>query len=331
MSIMKYPEIARLERRPEILAVKQVVATEKLHGTNFRVFFPGGMASIDELQFGGRNEELGTGAEPGRATSFYGGRPVAWFKSRPELVAKMMETFAAYGFSDVTVFGEAYGAGVQKGIRYANNDALMFRAFDIAVAENLVTYDLFVELCDKCGLPRVPEIWRGEPSLAAFDALLERLSVEGQNNGVLDDGNVSEGVVIRSNPLLRDVFGQWLVIKHKSEKFAEVAKRDTRSGVLGAKPRPDVTAATEYAMTFVTPGRITNALGRVRDAGRPVHDGMEDMKELVPAMVTDLLKEAKPEWDAVLAEGMSDKQVRAEVVKTLGIVYRRMLLERVAG
>lgn len=322
MSIMKYPEIARLERRPEILAVKQVVATEKLHGTNFRVFFPGGMTSIDEVQFGGRNEEFGSGT----GTSFYGGRPVAWFKSRPEILTKMMETFAAHGFSDVTVFGEAYGAGVQKGIRYANDDALMFRAFDIAVAENLVTYDLFVELCDACGLPRVPEIWRGEPSLAAFDALLERLSVEGQNNGVVDDGNVSEGVVIRSNPLLRDVFGQWLVIKHKSEKFAEVAKRDPY-----AKPRADVSAATNYALTFVTPGRITNALGRIRDAGKPVHDGMEDMKELVPAMVTDLLKEAKPEWDEALASGMSDKQVRAEVVKTLGIVYRRMLLERVAG
>jgi hypothetical protein len=36
----KYPELVRLDKRPEILSVKQVVATEKLHGTNFRLFFP---------------------------------------------------------------------------------------------------------------------------------------------------------------------------------------------------------------------------------------------------------------------------------------------------
>jgi Rnl2 family RNA ligase len=321
MVFMKYPEIVRLERRPEILAVKQVVATEKLHGTNFRVHFPAGMTSIAEVQFGGRNEEFGNGD----GSTFYGGRPVAWFKSRPELLERMRATFASYGFSEVTVFGEAYGAGVQKGIRYATDDALMFRAFDIAVAENLVTYDLFVELCERMDLPRVPEIWRGEPSLAAFDALLEKPSAEGIANGVSDEANVSEGVVIRANPLLRDVFGQWLVIKHKSEKFAEVARRDA------GKPRADVSAATDFALTFVTPGRVTNALGRMRDAGKTVHGGMEDMKELVPAILADLMKEARPEWEETIAKGMTEKQIRGEVTKTLGIVYRRMLLEKVTS
>lgn len=321
MVMMKYPEIVRLERRPEILAVKQVVATEKLHGTNFRVHFPAGLASIAEVQYGGRNEEFGTA----ESSTFYGGRPVAWFKSRPEILQRMHDTFASYGFSEVTVFGEAYGAGVQKGIRYATDDAIMFRAFDVAVGENLVTYDLFVELCEKAGLPRVPEIWRGEPSLAAFDALLERPSAEGAANGVADEANVAEGVVIRANPLLRDVFGQWLVIKHKSEKFAEVAKRDPK------KPRADVSAATDFALTFVTPGRVVNAIGRITDAGKTVHGGMEDMKELVPAILADLQKEARPEWEATLAAGMTDKQIRGEVTKTLGIVYRRMLLEKVTS
>lgn len=67
----KYAELVTLDRRPEILSVKQVVATEKIHGTNFRVFFPAGMTSIGEVRFGGRNEEF----EPGD-DGFYGGRPV---------------------------------------------------------------------------------------------------------------------------------------------------------------------------------------------------------------------------------------------------------------
>ncbi len=316
---MKYPSIVRLERRPEILAVKEVIATEKLHGTNFRVSFPAGITSRDEVRFGARNEELTS------ESSFYGGRPVAWFTSRPELLDRMRETFASYGFVDVTVFGEVFGAGVQKGIRYATHDEIMFRAFDIAIGESFVSYDLFVELCEKIELPRVPEIWRGEPSLAAFDALLEKPSTLGALNGVEDTRNVSEGVVIRSNPLLRDAFGQWLMIKHKSQAFEEVRRREP-----GDVARPDTSSATEYAFTFVTPGRITNALGRIADSGKSVRGGMEDMRELVPAIFADLRKEAQAEWDAALTKGATDRQLRAEVTKTLGVVYRRMLLAPLA-
>jgi Rnl2 family RNA ligase len=314
---MKYPELVRLDRRPEILAVKEVVATEKLHGTNFRLYFPAGMTSIEEVQYGGRNEEFGDGT----GSTFYGGKPVRFFKERPELLTQMMETFASYSFSDVTVFGEAFGAGVQKGVRYATDDAILFRAFDIAVAENFLTYDLFVEVCEKSGLPRVPEIWRGDPTVASLDALLEKVSTEAEKNGVVDAKNLSEGVVVRSNPLFRDVFGQWLIIKHKSEGFSEVAKH------VPGKERPDVGAATSFAQTFVTRGRIINALGRIRDGGKPVHDDMQDMPNLVPAMMADLQKECLPEWNEVLASGISDKALRGEVTKTLGIVYRRMLIE----
>lgn len=315
---MKYPELVRLDKRREILAVKQVVATEKIHGTNFRVFFPMGIKSPEEILFGGRNEEFGTGEN----SSFYGGRPVRWFKDRPELLTTMIETFASYSFTEVTIFGEAFGAGIQKGVRYATDDQVLFRAFDIAVAGNFVTYDLFVELCDKMGLPRVPEIWKGEPSLANFDALLEKVSTEGEKNGVTDASNYSEGVVIRSNPLLRDVFGQWLIVKHKSEKFSEVGKP--------SKPRTVSAAASVFAEMFVTRGRIVNALGRLRDAGNTLHEDMQDMPLLGPAMAADLLKECLTEWNEVLAQGITERQLRGEVTKVLGAVYRRMLLEDAA-
>lgn len=320
MVFMKYPELVRLDKRPEILAVKEVIATEKLHGTNFRLFFPAGMTSIDDIQYGGRNEEFGTGE-----SSFYGGRPVRWFKERPEMLERMRETFASYAFSDVTVFGEAFGAGIQKGVRYVTDDSIVFRAFDIAVAENFLTYDLFVEVCDKAGLPRVPEIWRGDPTIESLDALLEKVSAEGKKNGVDDEGNLSEGVVVRSNPLFRDVFGQWLIIKHKSESFSEVAKRSP------GKVSADVSKATVFAEMFVTRGRIINALGRIRDSGKPVHEDMKDMANLVPAMIADLQKECLAEWNEVLASGVADKAVRGEVTKTLGSVYRRFLIDEAVG
>lgn len=317
----KYPETVTLNKRPELLAVKEVIATEKLHGTNFRLYFPAGMASIAEVQYGGRNEEFGTD-DGGK---FYGGRPVRWFKERPELLQRLFELFRERAYGGVILYGEICGAGIQKGVRYAKEDAILFRAFDIRIGEAFVTYDLFVELCDAAGLPRVPEVWRGEPSLAAFDALLEKPSAEGLLGGVTDERNLMEGVVLRSNPLLRNLFGEWLIVKHKSEAFEEVTKRNIRAD------RPDMTPVESFARTFVVRGRVINALGRLRDAGTPLVDDMQDMPHLVRAMVDDLRNEAAEEWKALNDLGFDDRAIRSSVTRVLGSVYRSMLIESAVG
>lgn len=316
----KYTEIVTLDKRREILAVKEVVATEKLHGTNFRLYFPSGISSIAEIQFGGRNEVF-AGDD---ASEFYKGRPVRWFHDRPELLGRLLELFRERTYGDVIVYGEICGAGIQKGVRYAADDSIVFRAFDIRIGESFVTYDLFVEICDTVGLPRAVEIWRGEPSLEAFNALLDRLSVEGQQNGVTAEKNVMEGVVIRSNPLLRNVFGEWLIIKHKSDLFAEVSRQSIR------EDRPDMTAVEAFARMYVVRGRVINALGRLRDAGTPILNDMPDMPHLVKAIVEDLHKECDPEWASLREQGFDDKLIRSAVTRVLGKVYRGMLLEDAA-
>ena len=58
---------------------------------------------------------------------------------------------------------------------------------------------------------------------------------------------------------------------------------------------------------------------------------MADMRVLVPEIVADLLKECSSEWQAAMANGVTDKQVRGAVTKTLGIVYRRMLITRASS
>jgi Rnl2 family RNA ligase len=313
----KYPDVVTLPKRPEILSVKQVVATEKLHGTNFRVFFPAGMAGIEDVRFGGRNEVLGPGD-----LGFYGGRPVRWFMDQPALLERMWTAIRERGWNDVIVYGEACGAGIQKGVRYVEGDEVVFRAFDVIVGDNFVTHDLFVEFCDAVRLPRVCEVWRGEPSLAAFDTLLEQPSLEAERNGVRDVRGVMEGVVIRSNPLLRNVFGEWLIIKHKSQAFAESARPLT-----GAVDRGPVEA---FVRTYVVRGRVVNALGRLRDAGMPVVEDMRDMKYLVPAVAIDLEKECGEEWSVLLGMGFKEGDLRSTVSRVLSGVYRQMLNESVS-
>lgn len=312
----RYPETVALNKRAEILAVKEVIATEKLHGSNMRVIFPAGMTTITEIRFGGRNELFNAGDR-----GFYGGRPVQWFLDRPDLLQRLTDAFRERGYGQVTVFGEVCGAGIQKGVRYVEGDEIVFRAFDIQIGDNLVTHNLFEEICELTELPRVPIVWRGEPSLAAFDALLEKPSLEGHRNGVSVDNNLMEGVVIRSNPLLRTVFGDWLIVKHKSAKFDEVAKASIRAD------RPDLSPIEEFAETYVPQGRIINALGRLREAGMALADDMEDMPRLASAVIADLHKECEPQWQALLAQGFAERQIRTTVTKTVGRVYRRMLLE----
>lgn len=314
-SFARYTELTTLDKRPEILAVREVVATEKLHGTNFRVHFPPGITGPSDLAFGSRNEIL-----PPGDTAFYGGRPQRWFRERPELVQRLIDAFARRGFHEVVLFGEICGSGVQKGIRYAPDGEVLFRAFDVMVGDNFVSYDLFVELCDEAGLARVPEIWRGEPSREAFDALLEKASEEGRRNGVDLADNLSEGVVIRSNPLFRNVFGEWLIIKHKARKYREATPpRERRSA-----EKKGSTPADDYVTTYVVEGRVLNAIGRLRDRG--AHQGkMEDVPVLADAVIADLHKEEEPGWQSVVASGQDDRQIRASVMKTVARLYKDML------
>lgn len=314
----KYPELVTLDKRPEMLAVREAIATEKLHGSNFRVYFPEGMTSPDELRFGSRNEVF----EP-NDSGFYGGRPIRWFRENTAIVEKLMELFGAYGFTGgVVVYGEVCGTSVQKGIKYAGDGEIIFRAFDIRVAGNFVTYDLFVELCEKAGLPRVPEIWRGDPTREAFDKLLEQPSTEAQKNGITNDASiVSEGVVIRSNPLLRDVFGDWLIIKHKSKKYREATPKTERKSTDLTETGP----LDDFTATYVVRGRVINALGRLRDASVVLQGSMQDMPKLSDAIVADLHKECGPELKALETQGYADKQIKNAVTRRLASVYREMI------
>lgn len=313
MPFERYPEIALLSRRPEILAVKEVIATEKLHGSNFRIGFPLGMASVDEVLFGSREVDYDpTNTE----VKFPLPHAITWFKTRPELLTRMWEVIKSYGFNEVTVFGEAFGPGIKaKGVRYSEGQEMLFRAFDIMVGQNFLTYDLFCEVVDKMGLPRVPEVWRGEPSVENFDALLNRASVTAREHGITDEGNLAEGVVLRSNPLLRNVFGEWLIVKHKGGKFSEVAHAPREKKERVESP------ADVFVATFVTEGRVSNAVGRLSDRGIPVAGAMTDVPVLLVEILADLKKECSAEWPA----GVDDKAMRGTISRVLGPLYRSML------
>lgn len=268
------------------------------------------MKSIEEIGFGSHEVEY----QPGK--DFPLGSTLNMFRAKTNLLTRMLEVIKSYGFSDVTVFGEAHGPGIKaKRVKYATGQEPLFRAFDLMVNQNFVTYDLFVEICNKMELPTVPEVWRGEPTQANFDALLEKPSIVGKLNGFGDD-NIAEGVVIRSNPLLRNVFGEWLICKHKCAKFREVAKESVKKIPRGP------TASDDFSAKYVTEGRVFNAIGRLHDSGTPLTNTMKDMPALLGAVCTDLAKDCSKEMAEL---GITEQSIKGNVSRILGPMYRELL------
>lgn len=265
------------------------------------------------VRFGSRNEELTPNS------LFFGGRPVACFDDGT--LAAIRYALDRHGFAEAIVFGEVVGPGIQKGVRYTPDGSTIFRAFDIMVDGAFVDYDDFFWLCERAGLPRVPELYRGPPSLASFDALLERQSDEARRNGVEADDNLAEGVVIRAVPMGKDSFGDWLIIKHKSERFTEVSRAPREP-----KVRTTDDGARDFAAAYVTEGRLVNALGRLRSRNAPLVDAVADMPLLIPEVLADLQSEQPEEW----AAAGDEKQIRGAVSWLVGSIYRQMLVQRAA-
>ncbi len=316
----KYPSIGKLKDRKKILTVAEVIATEKLHGANFRLRFIRGIGLVIEVEYGSRDIEFGR-ADSELSGKFYDGKPVAWFTERPWILAALIEAFARRGLHDVIVFGEVCGTSIQNGVLYLPRHEVMFRAFDIQVGNDFLSYDDFVAICDEVGLPRVPEIYRGKPSKEIFDGLLEKPSAQAMINGIADGCNISEGVVIRSNPLEKDHRGAHMVIKHKSIKFDECV----RQGIEQDRVRLGPTVA--FARSVVTIGRMLNVRGHLRDVSTPFTGEMKDMQWIGPSMLADIHKECQDDWDQLVGEGFLNKEVEKAVKAQASDVYASLLAE----
>lgn len=126
----KYPSIVLLDKRPELFAVKEVIATEKLHGSNFRIHFPMGMTSVEEVRFGSHEVDY----EPGKP--FPLGSSVAWWKARPDKLQRMWEVILAEFQRVMTAHGGSEDYYVRAAARVkAEIKALMNSQFGVVRAD----------------------------------------------------------------------------------------------------------------------------------------------------------------------------------------------------
>lgn len=319
----KYSSIDNLYKCPDWVTWGEIVATEKLHGCNFRIFIPKGFANGDTIKFGSRNNEVQIGS------GFYADRPVKWFLNRQSLLNTLVDEALQFN-GDVTIYGEIIGSTVQKGVSYTvdDNGDVTFRAFDVKVGERFLDYNDFVAFCVASNLPRVIELYRGSADVNKVNALLEIDSYEGLRNGVTKSPNITEGVVIKPLVEGKDFRGNRLIAKHKSDGFAE--KSEGKRGAL--VPRYDNPCLAVAAM-YVTRGRVLNCIEKLESdiIPRAVTD-MSAMKYLPAFVYSDVCCEL---WDRAyetgetLPDNFDEKGLRSAVTKYVGVVLKGILNERI--
>lgn len=178
------------------------VAHEKVDGTNIRLHWDG-----HRMSFGGRTDRA---------------------QLPPMLLKYLQETYgtpefeqvieAHFGEQPVTIYGEGYGAGIQKGGAYRPNPS--FAAFDLLVGETWWQDHLQLEdHLGALGIQRTPCLHVGPlPELLDF--------IEGHPHSVIAEiegdnpDHVVEGVVARPTVNLFDSRGRRVMVKLKVKDLA---------------------------------------------------------------------------------------------------------------
>ena len=215
---MKYPKIQTLFKRndkfkvdtsllrmPEFGLVKRWLVTEKVDGTNVRII----RTAEGERVIHGRTDRAD------------------WARRESPLKKVLEVTFPLELLNqvfdpgiEVILYGEGYGAGIQKGGCYRENPS--FRLFDVKVGEWWLNWVDVEDVAEKIEIKTVPVVWIGREELPTCYAELEDIipcSVVANYEN--DDTTVqAEGIVARTEPLLFTRYDERVMWKLKFKDFA---------------------------------------------------------------------------------------------------------------
>lgn len=309
MTTTIYPKIRDLEKCPEIFSVKNVIITEKIHGKNMRIIIPANTTEVNQIIFGGR--------EITEKDALYGLGSETLFLRQHLPLGRILDRFKGERV-DYIIYGEIYGAGIQKGMNYGSSKA--FCVFDIAMGEFLLPFDETKKICEEIGLPLVPIVFEGEPSKEIFKKLINVESWLAKEKGA--DGTITEGIVIKSTTALRNTFGDYLMCKYKSDGFEE--KISTKE----EKPKIDASPLSSFASTYVVEVRIRKMIDKLKEKGGYTGT-MADAKPLGDELSKDIETEEKDEFEKILKENphLNKKMLFAEIMKVALPILKKVHAE----
>lgn len=177
----------------EYLAKNQWVFTEKVDGTNIRVDW-----DLERITFGGRTDNAQI--------------PVFLYSKLQEKFT-LNEFLKLYSETPMTLYGEGYGARIQKGGGNYISDGVEFILFDIMINENYLSRDNVCDIGDALNVGVVPIIETGPLADAIDLAACGFQSTFGEHQ--------AEGLVMRPVVELKSQIGKRIITKIKCKDFVD--------------------------------------------------------------------------------------------------------------
>ncbi len=175
----------------EYLAGNQWVFTEKVDGTNIRVMFDG-----EQITFGGKTDRAQI--------------PAALAKRLSELFVPQLELFKQLFADGVCLYGEGYGAKIQKvGINYRPDQD--FILFDVKIEDWWLQRSDVEDIAQKLNLDIVPIIGQGTIAEMVEKTKTGFTSIWGDFR--------AEGIVARPSTELKTRGGERIITKIKCKDF----------------------------------------------------------------------------------------------------------------
>ena len=159
---------------------EQVIATEKIHGTNVRI---GAIVEDGQPVFMAGSRTLRR-KQPD--TDFR--HNIYWFPLSLPVVKNAIDALLQGGAQQVVLYGEVFGPKIQS-YDYGVN-GLSFRAFDLMIDGLFIDAGLFVQWCEANDINYAPILYKGPFSIKAIERVSNGVSYVGGSHG-------REGVVVR--------------------------------------------------------------------------------------------------------------------------------------
>lgn len=199
----RYTDIENMRNFPALLADgEQVVATEKIHGTNSRI----GLIRQDDrswLRVAGSKVSQRKESETG----------TYWLPWRIPGVVKLLESVQSFNPNamQIVLFGEIFGK-VQS-LRYGMPQGLGYRAFDLMIDGHYCGRASLREALEAFAVEQVPTIYEGPFSLAKI------AEVSNGRSMIVGADHIREGVVVHPVKERHDPATGRVILKYVSDEY----------------------------------------------------------------------------------------------------------------
>jgi hypothetical protein len=294
---MGYMHVENLYKNQMILLFKECWSSEKIHGTSSNIKF-----KRIPVVGGGDIEEIGE--DKIDITFFSDGASHEQFVALFDKKA-LEDKFRELGFSELTVYGEAYG-GKMQGMSKTYGPNLKFIVFELETSTSWFDMPRVEHFANLLGLECVPYV-KIPCTLEAINAERDRDSEVAIRNG-MGPGHIREGVVLR--PLFEFVHqgenGGTIRVKHKRDEFKETnTKREVNVDPTYLKVLSDAQAIADE---WVTEQRLLHVLDKLPKDN-------ENLGLVIKAMIEDVEREGA-------GEIVVGKETRGAISKKVVKMYK---------